>query len=132
MLGRTKGLEKSMTDAREGTMPAKTITRVDLCEAAYRKVRSSRAESARLVELILKEIIECLERGETVKLSSFGCFVVRKKGERIGRNPKTGKEVPISPRRVIVFRPSAILKHRVNSAEERQPAAEQGLEISAR
>ena len=63
---------------------------------------------------MLKEITDCLERGETVKLSSFGSFVVRKKGQRIGRNPKTGKEVPISPRRVMVFKPSAILKQRIN------------------
>ena len=64
---------------------------------------------------MLKEITDCLERGETVKLSSFGSFVVRKKGQRIGSNPKTGKEVPISPRRVMVFKPSAILKQRINS-----------------
>jgi integration host factor subunit alpha len=70
------------------------------------------------VELLLKEITDCLERSETVKLSSFGSFVVRKKGQRIGRNPKTGKEAPISPRRVMVFKPSAILKQRINSAEE--------------
>ena len=62
-------------------------------------------------------LLDCLERGETVKLSSFGSFVVRKKGQRIGRNPKTGKEVPISPRRVMVFKPSAILKQRINGAE---------------
>ncbi len=66
------------------------------------------------------EITDCLERGETVKLSSFGSFVVRKKGERIGRNPKTGQEVPISPRRVMVFKPSAILKQRING-ELRRP-----------
>ena len=65
----------------------------------------------------LGEITNCLERGETVKLSSFGSFVVRKKGQRIGRNPKTGKEVPISPRRVMVFKPSAILKQRINGIE---------------
>ena len=76
-------------------------------------------ESAALVELVLKEITDCLERGETVKLSSFGSFVVRKKGQRIGRNPKTGKEVPISPRRVMVFKPSAILKQRINAADLR-------------
>ncbi len=68
-------------------------------------------------ELVLGEITNCLERGETVKLSSFGSFVVRKKGQRIGRNPKTGKEVPISPRRVMVFKPSAILKQRINGAD---------------
>jgi len=63
---------------------------------------------------VLKEITDCLEKGETVKLSSFGLFMVRKKGQRIGRNPKTGTEVPISPRRVMVFKPSAILKQRIN------------------
>ena len=83
--------------------------------ATAQQVGLSRAESATLVELVLKEITDCLERGETVKLSSFGSFVVRKKGQRIGRNPKTGKEVPISPRRVMVFKPSAILKQRINS-----------------
>jgi integration host factor subunit alpha len=96
-------------------MSGKTVTRADLCEAVYQKVGLSRTESATLVELVLKEITDCLERGETVKLSSFGSFVVRKKGQRVGRNPKTGKEVPISPRRVIVFKPSAILKQRINS-----------------
>ena len=93
----------------------KTITRADLCEAVYQKVGLSRTESAALVELVLQELTDCLERGETVKLSSFGSFVVRKKGQRIGRNPKTGKEVPISPRRVMVFKPSAILKQRINA-----------------
>jgi integration host factor subunit alpha len=96
-------------------MAGKTVTRADLCEAVYQKVGLSRTESATLVEMVLKEITDCLERGETVKLSSFGSFVVRKKGQRIGRNPKTGKEVPISPRRVMVFKPSAILKQRINS-----------------
>jgi integration host factor subunit alpha len=95
-------------------MTGKTVTRADLCEAVYQKVGLSRTESAALVELVLKQITDCLEKGETVKLSSFGSFVVRKKGQRIGRNPKTGKEVPISPRRVMVFKPSAILKQRIN------------------
>src|ERR1700689_3602360 len=103
-------------------MAGKTVTRADLCEAVYQKVGLSRTESATLVELVLKEITDCLERGETVKLSSFGSFVVRKKGQRIGRNPKTGKEVPISPRRVMGFKPSAILKQRINSASDSQPA----------
>jgi integration host factor subunit alpha len=95
-------------------MSGKTITRADLSDAVYQKVGLSRIESARLVELVLKEIADSLERGETVKLSSFGSFVVRKKGQRIGRNPKTGKEVPISPRRVMVFKPSGTLKRRIN------------------
>jgi integration host factor subunit alpha len=95
-------------------MAGKTVTRADLCEAVYQKVGLSRTESSNLVETVLKEITDSLERGETVKLSSFGSFIVRKKGQRIGRNPKTGKEVPISPRRVMVFKPSAILKQRIN------------------
>lgn len=104
-------------------MTSKTVTRADLCEAVYQKVGLSRSESAALVELVLKEVTDCLERGETVKLSSFGSFVVRKKGQRIGRNPKTGKEVPISPRRVMVFKPSAILKQRINSETDGQSSA---------
>ena len=100
-------------------MAGNTITRANLGEAVYQKVGLSRSESAALVELVLKEITNCLERGKMVKLSSFGAFVVRKKGPRIGRNPKTGKEVPISPRRVIVFKPSALLKKRINSAADR-------------
>jgi integration host factor subunit alpha len=90
--------------------PRTSVTRVDLIEAVYRRVDLSRAESARLVELVFKEIADCLERGEVVKLSSFGSFLVRTKGPRIGRNPKTGKVVPIMPRRVMVFKPSGILK----------------------
>jgi integration host factor subunit alpha len=92
----------------------KTVTRVNLSEAVYRQVGLSRTESSAFVELVLKEITDCLEKGETVKLSSFGSFMVRKKGQRIGRNPKTGTEVPISSRRVMVFKPSAILKQRLN------------------
>ena len=95
-------------------MAGKTVTRADLCEAVYQKVGLSRTESATLVELVLKEITDCLERGETVKLSSFGLFVVRKKAQRMGRNPKTGDEVPIAPRRVLVFRPSHVLKAVIN------------------
>jgi integration host factor subunit alpha len=104
-------------------MAGKAVTRAGLYEAVQRKVRLSRVESATLVELVLKEITDCLERGETVKLSSFGSFVVRKKGQRIGRNPKTGVEVPIAPRRVIAFKPSAILKQRINSAADPGAAA---------
>jgi integration host factor subunit alpha len=97
------------------TGTGKAITRVDLCEAVYRKVGLSRTESSTLVEQVLKEITGCLEKGETVKLSSFGSFTVRKKGQRIGRNPKTGIEVPIAPRRVMVFKASAILKDRIKN-----------------
>ncbi len=95
-------------------MAGRTVTRADLCEAVYQQVGLSRTESAGLVELVLKEIADCLVEGETVKLSSFGSFVVRDKGRRIGRNPKTGEEVPIEPRRVMVFKPSSILKNRIN------------------
>src|SRR3981189_2059442 len=96
-------------------MTGKTVKRAALCGGVYQRVGLSRTESAALVELVLKEITDCLERGETVKLSSFGSFVVRKKGQRVGRNPKTGTEVRISRRRVMVFKPSAILKQRINS-----------------
>jgi len=97
-------------------MEGKTVTRADLCEAVYKKVGLSRSESAELVELVLKEISDQLVEGDSVKLSSFGSFIVRSKGERIGRNPKTGEEVPISPRRVMVFKPSNVLKDKINEA----------------
>ena len=95
-------------------MAGKSITRHDLSDAVYRTVGLSRAESASLVELMLEELSDCIERGETVKLSSFGSFVVREKGQRMGRNPKTGKEAVIYARRVLVFKPSAVLKQRIN------------------
>ncbi len=94
-------------------MAGKTVTRMDLCEAVYQKVGLSRTESADLVEMVLDTICDRIVEGETVKLSSFGSFVVRSKNERVGRNPKTGVEVPISPRRVMVFKPSNILKDAV-------------------
>src|ERR1700680_1055580 len=97
-------------------MTGKTVTRADLCEAVYQKVGLSRTESATLLELVLKEITDCLERGETVKLSSFGSFVVRKKGQRMGRNPRTGEEALISPRRIVMFKPSDTLKQRINAS----------------
>ena len=98
-------------------MAGKTVTRADLSEAVYQKVGLSRTESADLVESVLSEICNSLASGETVKLSSFGSFIVRDKGERIGRNPKTGIEVPIDPRRVMVFKPSNVLKARINGLE---------------
>lgn len=94
-------------------MSDKTLTRMDLSEAVFRDVGLSRNESAALVESVLQHISDALVGGETVKISSFGTFSVRDKGPRIGRNPKTGEEVPISPRRVISFRPSHIMKDRV-------------------
>ena len=92
----------------------KTLTRSDLSEAVYREVGLSRTESADLVESVLGYISDALVSGETVKISSFGTFSVREKGARMGRNPKTGEEVPIEPRRVLVFRPSHILKDKIN------------------
>jgi integration host factor subunit alpha len=91
-----------------------TVTRAQLSEAVYQEVGLSRNESAQLVESVLAEICDSLAQGETVKVSSFGSFSVRQKGRRIGRNPKTGEEVPIAPRRVLVFRPSHVLKEQVN------------------
>tara|TARA_R110000868_G_scaffold33615_5_gene121923 strand:- start:137 stop:478 length:342 start_codon:yes stop_codon:yes gene_type:complete len=90
-----------------------TITRAQLAEAIYQEVGLSRNESADLLELVLNEITQALLKSETVKISSFGSFSVRQKGQRIGRNPKTGEEVPILPRKVLVFRPSQLLKARI-------------------
>ncbi len=100
-------------------MAGRTVTRADLSEAVYQEVGLSRNESADLVETVLNEVSDALVRGEMVKLSSFGSFAVRPKGERIGRNPKTGDEVPILPRRVLVFRASHVLKNRINTALSR-------------
>ncbi|MCZ4280126.1 integration host factor subunit alpha [Kiloniella laminariae] len=97
-------------------MMGATITRADLSEAVYQEVGLSRNESAELVESVLNEISETLIKGDTVKISSFGSFAVREKGERIGRNPKTGEEVPILPRRVLVFRASHVLKNKINNS----------------
>ncbi len=95
-------------------MTQRTITRADLTESVYEQVGLSRNESSDLVEAVLNEISDALVRGESVKISSFGSFSSRKKKERVGRNPKTGIEVPISPRRVLVFKASHILKDRIN------------------
>jgi integration host factor subunit alpha len=95
-------------------MSSETVTRAQLTEAVYQEVGLSRNESADLVESVLAEVSDALIRGEVVKLSSFGSFSVREKGQRMGRNPKTGEEVPILPRRVLVFRPSHVLKKRIN------------------
>jgi integration host factor subunit alpha len=95
-------------------MAASTVTRAQLAEALYEQVGLSRNESAQLVESVLDIVTAALEAGQPVKISSFGTFAVRQKGRRIGRNPKTGIEVPILPRKVLVFRPSQVLKARVN------------------
>ena len=101
-------------------MTGKTVTRADLGEAVYQEIGLSRNESADLLESVLEYMADALIKGETVKVSSFGSFSVREKGQRIGRNPKTGEEVPILPRKVLVFRPSQVLKSRIN--EIRRPS----------
>lgn len=99
-------------------MSERTITRADLAEAVYAQVGLSRNESASLVEIVLDEIADTLIKGDNVKISSFGSFSIRQKGERVGRNPKTGVEVPILPRRVLVFRASHVLKDSINGKSE--------------
>ena len=94
-------------------MSSKTLTRMDLSEAVFREVGLSRNESSQLVERVLELMSDALVDGEQVKISSFGTFSVRSKTARVGRNPKTGEEVPISPRRVLTFRPSHLMKDRV-------------------
>ena len=94
-------------------MGEKTLTRLDLSEAVFREVGLSRNDSAQLVESVLSHMSDALVAGEQGKISSFGTFSVRDKAARVGRNPKTGEEVPISPRRVLTFRPSHLMKDRV-------------------
>ncbi len=96
---------------------AGTLTRADLAESLHRKVGLSRAESADLVEQVLGHMSDALAKGENVKISGFGTFVLRDKGERIGRNPKTGIEVPIAPRRVLTFRASQMMRDRIVKAD---------------
>ncbi len=96
-------------------MSERTITRADLADALYHELGLSRNESAELVDDVFEEVSDALIQGDNVKISSFGSFTLREKKERIGRNPKTGVEVPISPRTVLVFRASHILKERMNS-----------------
>lgn len=91
-----------------------TVTRAHLAETIYTQVGLSRNESAELLETVLARMSAALESGESIKISGFGTFSVRQKGRRIGRNPKTGVEVPILPRHVLVFRPSQVLKAHVN------------------
>ena len=97
-------------------MSVGTLTRADLADALQREVGLSRADSAQMVEGILDHMCDALSRGENVKLSGFGTFVLRDKGQRIGRNPKTGVEVPIAPRRVLTFRASQMMRDRIVSA----------------
>ena len=99
------------------SMSGRTITRAHLGESVYQEVGLSRSESSDLLEFVLLHVSDALARGETVKISSFGSFSVRQKRQRIGRNPKTGEEVPILPRKVLVFRPSQVLKSRISGAK---------------
>ncbi|MGR3724133.1 integration host factor subunit alpha [Abyssibius alkaniclasticus] len=99
-------------------MSSSTLTRMDLGEAVFREVGLSRNDSASLVESVLDHMSDALASGETVKISSFGTFSVRSKNARVGRNPKTGEEVPIAPRRVLTFRPSHLMKERVDSGKK--------------
>lgn len=95
-------------------MSEQTLTRADLADSIYEEVGLSRHESAELVESIIEEVCSTLATGENVKVSGFGSFSVRQKGERIGRNPKTGEEIPIKPRKVLVFKASHVLKDAMN------------------
>lgn len=97
-------------------MTEQTITRAHLSEAVYQEVGLSRKESAALVESVLDEMSDALARGEMIKISSFGSFAVRQKAQRVGRNPRTGEEVPILPRRVLTFRASITMKGHINRA----------------
>ncbi len=90
-----------------------TLTRAEIAESIHRKLGLSRSESLVMVEAILQHMTTALGNGENVKISGFGTFLLRDKGERIGRNPKTGIEVPITPRRVLTFRASQMLKDRI-------------------
>lgn len=99
-------------------MSGKTLTRMDLSEAVFREVGLSRNESAQLVEAVIQYMSNALVEGEQVKISSFGTFSIRDKNQRMGRNPKTGEEVPISPRRVLSFRPSHLMKERVAAGNQ--------------
>lgn len=100
-------------------MTGKTLTRMDLSEAVFREVGLSRNDSAQLVESVLEYMSDALVSGEQVKISSFGTFSVRDKAARIGRNPKTGEEVPINPRRVLTFRPSHLMKDQVAAGNKK-------------
>jgi integration host factor subunit alpha len=114
MAGSKRGVDKP--NGVEGpAKAASTLTRSDLAERVHRGLGLSRAESADLVEHMLGILSDALAAGENVKLSSFGTFALRRKGQRIGRNPKTGVEVPIEPRTVLTFRPSPILRQRINA-----------------
>jgi integration host factor subunit alpha len=103
------GIARLNNDAESGS----TLTRADLADVVHRKLGLSRAESANLVERVLHHMCHSLAQGKNVKISGFGTFILRDKGQRIGRNPKTGVEVPIAPRRVMTFRASQLMRDRI-------------------
>lgn len=108
-------------------MTSKTVTRADLSAAVYREIGLSLSESTQMVDAVINEVIKTLEEGESVKLSSFGTLSLRRKKQRIGRNPKTGVEVPITSRTVLSFNASNILKSKVNEHLAKNPEAAAGL-----
>ena len=110
-------------------MSSKTITRADLVAVLWEELDLSRMECAALLESVLDEIANCLTEGDSVKISTFGSFMVRQKSERLGRNPKTGESYPIMPRKVIDFRPSQKLKHWINHPEDRPRRQKRQLEL---
>lgn len=108
-----------MTHEEDSAGGIKTLTRTDLADVVYNRMGLPRNECAAIVEAMLSAICDAAARGENVKLSSFGTFVIRDKRQRLGRNPKTGEEVPIKPRRVMTFKPSNILRARVENAPKK-------------
>lgn len=96
---------------------AGAVTRADLADAVHRKAGIPRIESAKYVEMVLEEIFDCIVSREDVKLSSFGAFLVRAKKERLGRNPKTGEGAKITARLVVSFKPSNIMRAKINCAQ---------------
>lgn len=123
MLGMTLADDTStrIRGAARAKSTAGSVTRADLCEAVHREIGLSRSESSDLVEQVLDQVCATLVTGTNVKVSSFGSFVLRNKGQRIGRNPKTGQEVPIEPRTVLTFRPSQLLRARINGGVDPGP-----------
>ena len=122
--GATTGATRRVRGAARATKTSGSITRADLCEAVHSDLGLARSESSGLVEQVLDQIVRTLVGGSNVKVSSFGSFVLRDKGLRIGRNPKTGEEVPIHPRTVLTFRPSQLLRSRINGGIDPGPEAD--------
>ena len=106
-----------MADLGMQNMKAGTLTRADLADVVHNEIGLSRSESATIVERVLHHMCSSLAGGKNVKISGFGSFILRDKGERVGRNPKTGIEVPIAPRRVLTFRASQIMRERIVSGD---------------